>query len=159
MIFRIIEHYDDYEENNVNNNFGDPVECFICYEIKNENEYNPLKLNKQNYYSKHCECDGFIHKKCLDKWYKQKKTCPICRNYIYENITLDVSIIKNHQFGYLVFYFILLKKITKSLFSYFSYLFFFVFLFKMYISVINKLHNRISDDYDNEVFILEHDNH
>ena len=42
---------------------------------------------------KYCECDGWIHKTCLDSWFKIKFTCPICRNSI-------SSFIPQHQIHY-----------------------------------------------------------
>lgn len=27
------------------------------------------------------QCNHIFHKKCVDKWYKYNKTCPICRNH------------------------------------------------------------------------------
>ena len=68
MYFRVTDHYensennatvDDNEEINKNEN---QIECFVCYEFKNENRENPMKLYSQNYYVKNCICDGFIHK-------------------------------------------------------------------------------------------------
>ena len=153
MFFRVIEHYHDHEDNAAQNNGGDLVECFVCYEITNGDNCVPIKLYGQNYYNKRCNCDGFIHKSCLDKWFQTNKNCPICRNCIYENITLDISIINNHKFGHIVFYFVLLKKMMMPLFNYFSYLFFIIFVFKMYLSVIDKhyfLYNHTSDGYYND---------
>jgi hypothetical protein len=138
MFFSVIDHYHDNEDDNIKNNNDDLVECFVCYEIKNEKNCVPIKLYKQQYYKKRCNCDGFIHKECLDKWFRTNKNCPICRNSIFENIDLDVSIVNNNRFGHVIFYFVLLKKITAPLFNYFSYLFFIVLVFKTYLSVMDK---------------------
>jgi hypothetical protein len=151
MFFRVIDHYDDNEDNNVKNNNDDLVECFVCYEIKNENNCAPIKLYKQQYYKKRCDCDGFIHKECLDKWFQTNKNCPICRNSIFENIALDLPIVNHKRFGHIIFYFVLLKKITAPLLNYFSHLFFIVLVFKTYLSVMDKryfVYNHVSDDYN-----------
>jgi hypothetical protein len=145
MYFRVVDHYQDEKDNNIiqNNNNNDNIvflsECFVCYEITNETECEPIKLHKQTYYIKNCCCDGFIHKQCLDKWFKNTKSCPICRNNIYENdTTLTVSIIKNKSFGHAFFAFILLKKNIQVILNYSSFLFFVVFFIEFYLSVIDK---------------------
>ena len=156
MYFRAIDHYQDdednedndiiYNNNNNNNNNTDNntdninlIECFVCYESRNGNEY-PIKLCNQIYYTKLCYCDGFIHKKCLDKWFNKNKSCPVCRNIICENVTLTVSIINNKSFGHAFFAFILLKKNIKVMVNYFSLLFFFIFCIEFYLSIIDKRH-------------------
>jgi len=46
-------------------------ECVICLEkIKPENSKTICE-------NKHC-----YHKKCIRKWLKKERTCPICRNHI-----------------------------------------------------------------------------
>jgi len=93
MLFRVTEHYDDLIHELDNENTS---RCFICHEIKLVNEIKPLKLKTQKYYIKSCDCNGFIHKKCLDIWYCINKECPICRsksiikviNYVDEDIFL-----------------------------------------------------------------------
>ena len=148
MYFRVIDHYQDDEDNDIihNNNDNDndndinSIECFVCYEIRNENECNPIKLRSQIYYSKKCSCDGFIHKKCLDKWFNTNKSCPICRNNIYENITLTVSIINNKSFGHAFFAFILVKKNLKVILNYSYCLLIFIFFIEFYLSVMDKSH-------------------
>ena len=144
MYFRVIDHYQAKEDNDNDNDINDNdninlIECFVCYESRNSNEY-PIKLRNQIYYTKNCYCDGFIHKKCLDKWFNKNKSCPICRNNIYENITLTVSIINNKSFGHAFFAFILLKKNIKVMLNYSSFLFFLIFCVKLYLSVIDKSH-------------------
>jgi hypothetical protein len=77
MLFRVTEHYDDliHEIDNENTEY-----CFICHEIDSENEIKPLNLKTQNFYIKRCECNGLIHKNCLDIWCSINKNCPICRS-------------------------------------------------------------------------------
>ena len=50
-------------------------ECIICLESNDTN--NPV-LNL-NTFKKPCECDSYVHKKCLLKWYKYNPICPVCR--------------------------------------------------------------------------------
>ena len=57
-------------------------ECFICYQYFIDDTIRPIKLNENFYYSKKCNCQGSIHKKCLDTWLGFNNTCPICRNTI-----------------------------------------------------------------------------
>jgi len=158
MYFRVIDHYHDeadndiiYNDNDNDNDNNDNInltECFVCYEIRNCNECNPIKLRNQYYYTKKCYCDGFIHKKCLDKWFDKNKSCPICRTNMYENVTLTVSIIDNKSFGHAFFAFILLKKNIKVILNCSSFLFFVIFCIEFYLSVIDKsyfLENNIID--------------
>ena len=46
--------------------------CFICLD---NYEYNQLKRVLPS--CKHC-----FHKKCIDKWLKEKASCPICRDQL-----------------------------------------------------------------------------
>ena len=70
--------------NNVsnNNNYINENECLICLEVKNNKNEKPIKLNDLACCEKQCECNGWIHKTCLDSWFIIKFTCPICRNSI-----------------------------------------------------------------------------
>jgi hypothetical protein len=53
--------------------------CFICFEKYKEKE---LKRKLPN-------CNHFFHKKCIDKWLKNKSTCPHCRSDLMTHITLS----------------------------------------------------------------------
>ena len=53
--------------------------CFICFEKYQEKE---LKRKLPH-------CNHFFHKKCIDKWLKNKSTCPHCRIDLMEHITLS----------------------------------------------------------------------
>jgi len=49
----------------------DMKECIICLQNNNQT----IK------YSGLCQCNPFVHKECLDEWYKvYPNLCPICRN-------------------------------------------------------------------------------
>ena len=77
MIFRTCEHYEDTENEDKFAN----LECIICLENKNNNEYNII-LNLNDDYHKTCNCNAHIHNSCLHRWYLITKSCPICRNTI-----------------------------------------------------------------------------
>lgn len=94
MLFRVCEHYNDDEV--LCNKYIEIDECFVCYEITTNLESQPTSLRLQTKYYKKCNCNGWIHKNCLDIWYNKEKKCPICRNimtekniigYTYLNIT------------------------------------------------------------------------
>jgi hypothetical protein len=51
--------------------------CFIC--LENKGQIIKLKSLKQL-----CDCDSFVHKKCVAKWYSFSPNCPICRKSIHE---------------------------------------------------------------------------
>jgi len=61
-------------------------ECFICLENCHNNEIS-IKLNENPYYSKICDCNGWVHNYCLNKWYATSSyICPICRKYIFTDL-------------------------------------------------------------------------
>jgi len=79
MFFTTIDHYNyellqepDYKTYEVN-------DCFICYEIKLDDGPITIQLNTQKDYYKKCLCNGWVHQKCLYKWYDKSNKCPICR--------------------------------------------------------------------------------
>ncbi len=53
--------------------------CFICFEKYKEKE---LKRKLPH-------CNHFFHKKCIDKWLKNKSTCPHCRSDLMDHIILS----------------------------------------------------------------------
>ncbi len=57
-------------------------ECFVCYEFATLCEVSPIRLKNQALYIRECKCDGVIHRRCLEEWYKMNKRCPICRIYV-----------------------------------------------------------------------------
>jgi hypothetical protein len=74
-------------------------ECFICFEISNQYEKHPSRLNNLQDYIKNCSCDGWIHNICIKKWYKSNETCPICRKKIvFLNFDLQYGIYIIHYF-------------------------------------------------------------
>ena len=91
MLFRTVDHYFDNDDILLLDEKEKICDCFICYELLNENEM-PIKLNNNSYYLKNCNCYGFIHKKCLDKWVNSNNSCPVCRISINK---INYSISKN----------------------------------------------------------------
>jgi len=53
-------------------------ECFICFEVSNEDEKIPSRLNNNINFIKKCKCDGWIHNNCIEMWYNIHGKCPIC---------------------------------------------------------------------------------
>jgi hypothetical protein len=167
MLFKLVEHY-DYEEindnnilenNNINKNNNkdkDNFECFICYEMTCENELEPIKLNSKIYYLKNCNCDGFIHKKCLTIWYNKNKKCPICRMYMEEKENISVVIFNKYR--YILFVLLVLRNNLHKLLRFVSFIFLLYFIFDYYLLVIvikSKLENDFYDInyYTNKTFI------
>ena len=134
MLFRTYEVYDICD---LNMNYPELEECFICYEILCENKSKIIKLKKQNFYIKNCTCDGFIHIFCLDKWYNLNKTCPVCRQNILKNDTFFFQVVNFNQhywiYQFVDLYFnnniLLLKKYIVSII-------FLYFIINFYICVI-----------------------
>ena len=91
MIYRVCEHYynDDCSIINYKLDTEQEVEeCFICLQITNENDLKPVTLKNQHLYIKNCNCNGWIHQKCLEIWCIKNMTCPICRMQLQENIQI-----------------------------------------------------------------------
>jgi hypothetical protein len=141
MIFRTYEHY--YE--NENEYKFKNIDCFICFE--NILCYDFLNLNNNyNNYNKRCNCNGYIHQKCLDKWYLMTKSCPICRKPIIKNNNLFNDFLKNKQ--------LIINKLTNNkLFFFITYIvikiitfiqifvfFLFIYNFILYCLIYNQLH-------------------
>jgi len=92
-------------------------ECFICLELLNNNE-TVIKLNESDYYNKICDCNGWVHNFCLNKWYSIAYICPICRNTIFsQTVNQNIIIINNDDVRNSGVYFIILviSKINKKL--------------------------------------------
>jgi hypothetical protein len=105
----MINHYSTYEAYNddiqIIKKKRKPLECFICYE--NINNIRPILLNSNCYYQKKCNCSGEIHKKCLDRWYNIKETCPICRKNMTKN---SKELVKIYKYDYNLFVFVIFIK-------------------------------------------------
>ena len=106
MIFRTYDPYYDDLVINYEVNI-----CFICYEHLCEN-MKPIKLNSKIYYLKNCNCDGFIHKKCIDTWYNINSSCPVCRTAIVKNTNFISKILATNTY-FVIFYFFYLKNFIK----------------------------------------------
>jgi hypothetical protein len=52
------------------------TECFICL---NSDKNDIIELKNQSHYTKICDCNGFIHTSCLEKWIQSNIKCPVCR--------------------------------------------------------------------------------
>jgi hypothetical protein len=89
MMFRVYEHYCDEPKKNEEDNIS---ECFICFEFKSEDGYNPICLKKQTLYKNRCICNGSVHYYCLKSWFDKNKSCPICRVKIAENNNAKIII-------------------------------------------------------------------
>lgn len=127
MLFLTFEPYNNDETN-------DLLECFICFENKNEENQEPLNLKTQIYYLKNCNCNGSVHKKCLDIWYDKNQKCPICREFIDKNKVTSFIAIKIFNTCPLIYllYVFYIKKI-KSPIILFLFLLFIYFTVDSYI--------------------------
>ena len=62
-------------------------DCIICYdEINDLNEELINDLNEELindiFFSRQCDCEFYIHKKCFKRWIDINYSCPICRTPI-----------------------------------------------------------------------------
>lgn len=117
MIYRVYEHYynDDFytfEEKN--------DECFICFQTSNENEYKPICLINQCYYIKQCNCNVWVHRKCLEMWLRKSHKCPICRIEVSEYIHIQYNIYQS------------LFRTLKTILKIIKFIFLFIFLYTFF---------------------------
>lgn len=54
-------------------------ECIICSDILDNKEIIVLR------------CKHYFHLKCIELWFKNKRTCPYCRQYIDEDKDKEVK--------------------------------------------------------------------
>lgn len=87
----IIEYSNENEENNIlvspflNNN--SKIELFkeTNKESNKETICNICLLNiNYNDIIRILNCNHLFHIKCIDKWFEQKSSCPLCRNNLYK---------------------------------------------------------------------------
>ncbi len=71
--------YDPYDLRNLHENKAEleVKECFICLETVDDDA--TTRLSYEACCSNWCDCDGWVHTKCLNKWYNINSACPICR--------------------------------------------------------------------------------
>ena len=134
MIFRVYEHYDDTSINDLC--CIKPDECFVCYELSTETELTTISLNSQTNYNKLCRCDGWIHNKCLDKWIKNQKKCPICRHEITKRNNDIVYVAVPHSNSIYVF----IRKSASRAYTILVYLFLTYLLIEFYVSIFLTKH-------------------
>jgi hypothetical protein len=94
-------------------------ECFICFE-----NASIIRLNNQELFFKTCNCNGWIHERCLEKWYNIHHTCPICRKHMIHFYNLELQ-----YFLYIMYFLLIIKKKLVR----------FIFLCIIYVHIINIL--------------------
>jgi hypothetical protein len=129
--------------------------CFICFELKLLKEKKPQRLKNQKLYIKSCECDGFIHNRCLKTWYTSSGKCPICRELMLnknavvavlvninteqnqnENIINEVAE-QNENMGIRMRIYVYIQQNWNKVATY-SNILFILFMAHFYLSVFNK---------------------
>ena len=74
-------HYLDYDEIAQQNKEEQEL-CIICWTPSEAN--NRIKLLKSfNNLSIYCNCNPYIHSKCIETWINKTKSCPICRKQLF----------------------------------------------------------------------------
>jgi hypothetical protein len=145
MIFRVYEHYDDNQP--INNSCDKPDDCFICYEFVTNYEPCTISLRCQVNYDKTCGCDGWIHKKCLERWYLNQKKCPICRLAIYERQNTVYSILNITPYANRIY--ICARNSFYRIVTVFAYVFFVFSVIEFYLSILMKKY-QTEDKYYNQ---------
>jgi hypothetical protein len=145
MLFKITEDNNIFNlckiTNDINIINNENCDCFICFEYKKQNE-TTIKMNSQEVYLKFCSCNICIHVSCLELWFNENGTCPICHELIYIN--------NWHEFTYgfyIIYYLLFLKPYIYSLFNNikkfknaFIYLYL-LFNFMIFIDAIQNIQN------------------
>ena len=118
-----------------NENNGD---CIICFECKKQNEI-AVKIKEHEDYINFCPCNICIHTSCLEIWYNENDTCPICHEKIYKNNWYEF------KYGfYIIYYSTFLKPYVYSLINNiikFKNVFIFFYLLANLIFTIERLYN------------------
>ena len=103
---------------NNDNMIEDPInkECFICFENKDMDNKETIKMIDQTKFLKLCKCDGWIHERCLNTWCVKNKKCPICRNIMDKKMNYVITFLnekyyKGSNLSYIVM--LLLKNYRK----------------------------------------------
>jgi hypothetical protein len=152
MLYRIIDHYneliiqqinepiyEDYYDDNDNDNDDDNNdnikevnECFICYEVKKDDEKNPIKLKDQTIFIKICSCDGWVHNSCLYMWFELNEKCPICRDKMLKNYNLYIFFVLDMFEISILYYYSIFKNIINKIIYFIvilrNFIIFYVFL-------------------------------
>lgn len=122
-------------------------ECFICLETQKTKEI-PIQLKNQTIFLKFCQCDGWIHDSCLKVWFNINEKCPICRNKMLKNITLEL------ECGFYIYYYfyIITKIVNKFIENIVRFRNFFIFCV-----IISNIMNIVSNcvnkyEYTNEYY-------
>jgi hypothetical protein len=147
MLFRTFDpYYNDYEYLTHSKHI-----CFICYETANAYEQDPIQLNAQLDYIKKCNCNSWIHKNCLNKWYNKSRSCPICRISINKRLTMTMVILENSSNYYLLintYFFRNIYKIAKTVYT----ILFFYYVYKIYLFAINdNYYNNINHNINHNI--------
>jgi len=140
MLFQTFNPYDDdklvviqdmeIRSISFENKADDTENCFICFENKAVDKIKPIRLNYQMFYLKKCDCDGIIHKECLDNWFKIQQKCPICRNPIIKMM---------NRSEYFILFYVYYKKNINKVKRFLLYIGFLFFIFNSYIYLIQNL--------------------
>lgn len=116
MLFRTFDpYYDDIQHKVIDRN-----ECFICYQFFTNENIVPLQLNDQTFYTKKCNCNGIIHKECLDRWFSSNNNCPVCRNRIIKNNVMETNKAVSYEYILYKYNFLVKDIILIALLLYFT---------------------------------------
>ena len=164
MIFVTFDPYNIANDNNIINDSlikDETYGCFICYEIL-DGTSGPIKLNNNIYYLKNCKCDGDIHKNCIDKWFNEYKSCPICRKIIFQKPILETEFKNTYKSGFLYYIYVNLcnnalvirKFAVLFIFIYFTFEFYYTNLFNKYSYNYHSEYNMYSEMHDFDIVYL-----
>jgi hypothetical protein len=103
MLFRVIEHYDNFPQAEIIYIESPKNECLLCLEMNTDDKLVPVDLKTQQVYLKVCNCGGWFHITCLHEWYDVSNSCPICRVYMKKRYDYDYDV-KHFVWAVVVFF-------------------------------------------------------
>ena len=73
----------EIEKFNINSNYELILNCDTCSICRNLLTENCIECNSdvKDCYSIIVKCNHLYHNHCINKWIKNKKTCPLCNKY------------------------------------------------------------------------------
>jgi len=78
--------FDPYDNDEYTDQYSDKT-CIICWENGSFETLTQFKDIK--HFRSTCHCNVICHLSCVEKWFQQHQSCPICRKYIPDSMNHD----------------------------------------------------------------------
>jgi hypothetical protein len=126
------------------------TECFICLEIIEKDKL--IQLDKLEGYLKRCTCFGWVHRDCLNNWYRRKLLCPICRDSICikETFASRIMRLSKKKLTETNFFIIYIYKVFYNAMYFLLFIISFSIILGGFINVVDKVNNLYTNENKNE---------